>query len=223
MSPTSPKRSVTATREDPTLVATSTELASSSRHSSSPLPSIAGEDLLADVIDRYVGSGDFDGFFIRAGDPTGVAAKALIRQDSPPAGAGAGDLVEFCEQRLGLLVHEPVTPLHEHALSACRALLAEAAGDNEQAAKLYAEAAGRWQRLGNVPELRAPRLRPLPRGARQGARGGAAARGARSVRLDGVPARPSRNGRVAGACDRGRLLTSRQPSIERSRIHVARK
>ena len=47
---------------------------------------------------------------------------------------------------------QPRTPLAEHALSACQAQLAEAAGDNAQAASLYAEAATRWRDFGNVPE-----------------------------------------------------------------------
>ena len=38
---------------------------------------------------------------------------------------------------------EPVTPLLEHGLVSCRAQLAEA-GDEAEAAILYAEAAGRW-------------------------------------------------------------------------------
>jgi hypothetical protein len=45
-----------------------------------------------------------------------------------------------------------VTPLAEHALAACRAQLAEAAGDRAQAAALYAQAAERWREFGNVPE-----------------------------------------------------------------------
>jgi class 3 adenylate cyclase/tetratricopeptide (TPR) repeat protein len=47
---------------------------------------------------------------------------------------------------------EPVTPLHEHALSACRAQLAEAADEHVDAVRLYADAADRWRRFGNVPE-----------------------------------------------------------------------
>jgi class 3 adenylate cyclase len=47
---------------------------------------------------------------------------------------------------------EPRYPLHEHALCAARAQLAEHAGEHEKAAVLYAEAAGRWQQFGNVPE-----------------------------------------------------------------------
>jgi class 3 adenylate cyclase/tetratricopeptide (TPR) repeat protein len=47
---------------------------------------------------------------------------------------------------------EPRTPLFGHALSACRAQLAEAAGEHAEAAQLYAEAAERWRDFGNVPE-----------------------------------------------------------------------
>jgi class 3 adenylate cyclase/tetratricopeptide (TPR) repeat protein len=47
---------------------------------------------------------------------------------------------------------EPRTPLTEHALRACQAQLAEAAGEHAQAVALYAEAAERWQEFGNVPE-----------------------------------------------------------------------
>lgn len=44
------------------------------------------------------------------------------------------------------------TPLAEHALIACRAQLAEAAGDHAHAAALYSEAAERWREFGNAPE-----------------------------------------------------------------------
>ena len=44
------------------------------------------------------------------------------------------------------------TPLSEHALSASRAQLTEAAGEHAEAAQLYAEAAERWREFGNVPE-----------------------------------------------------------------------
>jgi len=47
---------------------------------------------------------------------------------------------------------EPRTPLYEHALSACHAQLAEAAGEHAKAAPLYVEAAERWHEFGNVPE-----------------------------------------------------------------------
>ena len=47
---------------------------------------------------------------------------------------------------------QPVTPIYEHALGACRAQLAEGAGDHLQAVTLYAEAATRWHEFGNVPE-----------------------------------------------------------------------
>jgi class 3 adenylate cyclase/tetratricopeptide (TPR) repeat protein len=47
---------------------------------------------------------------------------------------------------------EPRTPLHEHAITACRAQLAEAAGDHAEAAALYDEATERWREFGNLPE-----------------------------------------------------------------------
>jgi hypothetical protein len=47
---------------------------------------------------------------------------------------------------------EPRTPLVAHALCACRAQVAEAEGDRGEAARLYAEAAQRWQEFGDVPE-----------------------------------------------------------------------
>jgi class 3 adenylate cyclase/tetratricopeptide (TPR) repeat protein len=47
---------------------------------------------------------------------------------------------------------ETPTPLVEHALCACRAQFAEAAGDHAEAAALYGEAAERWREFGNVPE-----------------------------------------------------------------------
>jgi class 3 adenylate cyclase/tetratricopeptide (TPR) repeat protein len=47
---------------------------------------------------------------------------------------------------------EPRYPLDGHALCTAHALLAENAGDLEEAAALYAEAASRWQAFGNVPE-----------------------------------------------------------------------
>jgi class 3 adenylate cyclase/tetratricopeptide (TPR) repeat protein len=47
---------------------------------------------------------------------------------------------------------EPRYLLDEHAVCAVRAQLAEHAGDHDNAATLYAEAAARWQGFGNVPE-----------------------------------------------------------------------
>jgi class 3 adenylate cyclase/tetratricopeptide (TPR) repeat protein len=47
---------------------------------------------------------------------------------------------------------EPTVPLHEHALCAARAQLAEARGDHAPAAALYADAAARWEAFGDVPE-----------------------------------------------------------------------
>ncbi len=43
-------------------------------------------------------------------------------------------------------------PIQQHALCASRAHVAEHAGEFAEAAALYAEAAGRWQQFGNVPE-----------------------------------------------------------------------
>jgi hypothetical protein len=47
---------------------------------------------------------------------------------------------------------QPVTPLAEHALLACEAQLTEAAGEEGQAAALFARSAERWHEFGNVPE-----------------------------------------------------------------------
>jgi class 3 adenylate cyclase/tetratricopeptide (TPR) repeat protein len=47
---------------------------------------------------------------------------------------------------------EPLTPVHQYSISSARAQLAEAAGEFDQAAALYAEAAARWHEFGNVPE-----------------------------------------------------------------------
>jgi class 3 adenylate cyclase/tetratricopeptide (TPR) repeat protein len=46
----------------------------------------------------------------------------------------------------------PLTPLHQHALTSCQAQLAEATGNHEQAASLYAAAVKGWRDFGNVPE-----------------------------------------------------------------------
>jgi hypothetical protein len=47
---------------------------------------------------------------------------------------------------------QPHFPLHQHALTSAHAQLAEAAGQQVEAAKVYAEAAARWHEFGNVPE-----------------------------------------------------------------------
>jgi hypothetical protein len=47
---------------------------------------------------------------------------------------------------------KPRTPLHDHALCACRAQLAETAGAHAEATALHAEAARRWHEFGDVPE-----------------------------------------------------------------------
>ncbi len=48
---------------------------------------------------------------------------------------------------------ESHTPLQQHALAACRAALAEAAGDHSAAVAAYADTASRWRVFGDVPEL----------------------------------------------------------------------
>jgi class 3 adenylate cyclase len=67
--------------------------------------------------------------------------------------AGDGLLAERLVDRLQLRY-----PLEHHALCAARAQLAEHAHDHGAAAELYAEAAGRWQSFGNVPEQAYARL-----------------------------------------------------------------
>ena len=47
---------------------------------------------------------------------------------------------------------KPLYALHEHALCAARAQLAEAVRDHDEATRLYADAAEHWQSFGNVPE-----------------------------------------------------------------------
>ena len=47
---------------------------------------------------------------------------------------------------------EPITPFHEHALASAQAQLVEAADNHADAARLYADAAERWQRFGDLPE-----------------------------------------------------------------------
>lgn len=47
---------------------------------------------------------------------------------------------------------EPRTPVFGHALTACRAQLAEAGDEHSEAADLYMQAAERWRAFGNVPE-----------------------------------------------------------------------
>ena len=65
-------------------------------------------------------------------------------------------------------------PLFAHALCACRAQLAEAAGDHAEAAAQYAEAAERWREFRRVPELAYALLglaRCLPQPSDDGAEG----------------------------------------------------
>jgi len=47
---------------------------------------------------------------------------------------------------------QPLTPLHQHALTSSQAQLAEATGNHTEAASLYSDAAQRWHQFGNHPE-----------------------------------------------------------------------
>jgi ATP/maltotriose-dependent transcriptional regulator MalT len=61
----------------------------------------------------------------------------------------------LAEQELAARLLEGVsqaTPMREHALIACHAELAAAAGEHARAAALFAEAAERWRDFENVPE-----------------------------------------------------------------------
>jgi tetratricopeptide (TPR) repeat protein len=102
---------------------------------------------------------------LAAGDPD--RARALLTEIEQTHGVGR---VPYYARQLGAMLRtalaagdpdlarrltdgiEPRYPLHEHALCAARAQLAEHAGDHAEAAALYAEAAVRWQEFGNVPE-----------------------------------------------------------------------
>ncbi len=90
-------------------------------------------------------------------------AEALLReltdgpalQDIPEFAALVRCALALSEPDLGVRITnalEPHTPLQEHSLVACRAHLAEHAGDLAEAAALYAEAAERWRAFGDVPE-----------------------------------------------------------------------
>jgi hypothetical protein len=65
-----------------------------------------------------------------------------------PSTTECGREFRRCDSSVG----ERTLALDEHALCASRAQLAEHAGELEEAAALYAEAAGRWLESGNVPE-----------------------------------------------------------------------
>ena len=60
------------------------------------------------------------------------------------------DLIELCERTMGAM--PPISPLSHHALTAARAVIAEARGDHESAAVQYSETAERWQAFGAVFE-----------------------------------------------------------------------
>ena len=100
---------------------------------------------------------------------------------------------------------QPATPQAVHAVVTAEAQLAEAAGLQADAAQRYHEAAERWREFGNVPEHAYALLgqgRCLAALSKPG-RGGAAARGARALRVDGLQAGARGDGRAAGE-ERGR-------------------
>jgi tetratricopeptide (TPR) repeat protein len=69
------------------------------------------------------------------------------------AALGETELARSFEGRL-----EPRSPVDGHALVSARAQLAEAGGDHNEAARLYADAAERWRAFGNAPECAHARL-----------------------------------------------------------------
>jgi class 3 adenylate cyclase/tetratricopeptide (TPR) repeat protein len=93
--------------------------------------------LLLREIERIGGSARIDPFY--AGVLTTLVRSALALDDT--------NLADSLTQGV-----QPVTPLHQYALAASKAQLAEAAGSPSQAATVYADAAGRWQQFGNLPE-----------------------------------------------------------------------
>ena len=143
---------------------------------------------------------DVDGhpgrFLLRARLPGSCAPRSPSRIASSPPGSWPAS--------------SRVTPLPSMRSPPSRAQLAEAAGDHAEAVTLYAEAAERWRKFGNVPEHAYALLgqgRCLAALGEPEARG-AAARGARAIRLDGLQAGARRDGRAPGANDRSGLVST---------------
>ena len=104
---------------------------------------------------------------VRAGLGQGETAAALLREIEAYPGVRANP---HFPTRLGEMVrtalridesdlakrlvasHEPRTPYAEHAFVAANAALTEAGGDVQAAADAYADAVGRWERFGVIPE-----------------------------------------------------------------------
>jgi hypothetical protein len=98
--------------------------------------------------------------------PCVLAAALLAAVEAFPAARGNGDYAKLLPLMVrtalaigdpglaGRMVDgfEPRHPYGEHALVATTAMLAEARGDPATALAAYADAAGRWERLGVVPE-----------------------------------------------------------------------
>jgi class 3 adenylate cyclase/tetratricopeptide (TPR) repeat protein len=74
---------------------------------------------------------------------------AMHLPDAVRTAVGAGD-VRLAERLVGAL--KAALPAQQHSLVAVRAIVAEARGEQSEAARLYAEAAERWERFGVVPE-----------------------------------------------------------------------
>jgi class 3 adenylate cyclase/tetratricopeptide (TPR) repeat protein len=79
-------------------------------------------------------------------------AANLPEADRTALAAGGADLAARLTEGV-----EPLYPLHEHALTTARALLAEHRGEHPDAAELFAEAAVRWERF-EMPWERAQAL-----------------------------------------------------------------
>jgi class 3 adenylate cyclase/tetratricopeptide (TPR) repeat protein len=74
-------------------------------------------------------------------------ASVLVSLVRTALALGDPDLATSLTEGVPLLL-----PLHQHALTASQAQLAEAAGNHSHAASLYNEAGQRWHQFGNVPE-----------------------------------------------------------------------
>jgi tetratricopeptide (TPR) repeat protein len=100
-----------------------------------------------------------------AGDPRG-ASEALSELERTPHRGEAGNYAPLLPGMVRTAVaagdialaerlargFEPIHRYQEHALCAARAMLAEGRGEAEEAARLYGEAATRWEGFGVVPE-----------------------------------------------------------------------
>ena len=106
---------------------------------------------------------------------------------------------------------EPRSPYAEHAIVAANAALTEARGDLQAAADAYADAAGRWERFGVVPEQAFALLGQGPVSARavpaDRGRSGPAA-GSRDLRPAAEPPRARRDRRAPRTGDGAQFVGS---------------